>query len=90
MTVWRQTQGHMVNRKRVQHLMPRRGLAAIDPRPRSNRPAPEHRIYHSSRGLPDCSGGVGHGDSVSVVWALVRRWEPTAPMQREKSKWRIH
>ena len=45
MTVWRQTQAHMVNRKRVQHLMPRRGLAAIDPRPRSSRPAPEHRIY---------------------------------------------
>ena len=52
MTVWRQTQAHMVNRKRVQHLMPRRELAVIDPRPRSSRPAPEHRIYpYRLRGL---------------------------------------
>jgi putative transposase len=45
MTVWLQTQGHMVNRKRVQHLMRRMGLAAIYQRPRTSRPAPEHRIY---------------------------------------------
>jgi len=39
MTVWLQTQGHMVNRKRVQHLMQRMGLAAIYQRPRTSRPA---------------------------------------------------
>jgi putative transposase len=33
MTVWLQTQGHMVNRKRVQRLMQRMGLEAIYQRP---------------------------------------------------------
>jgi putative transposase len=52
MTVWLQTQGHVVNRKRVRHLMQRMGLAAIYQRPRTSRPAPEHRIYpYLLRGL---------------------------------------
>ena len=33
MTAWLQTQGHAVNRKRVQRLMQRMGLAAIYQRP---------------------------------------------------------
>ena len=47
MTAWLQTQGHMVNRKRVQRLMQLMGLEAIYQRPRTSRPAPEHRIYPS-------------------------------------------
>ena len=39
-------QGHAVNRRRGQRLMRRRGLEAIHPpRPRTSRPAPEHRAY---------------------------------------------
>ena len=34
MTAWLQTQGHAVNRKRVQRLMQRMGLAAKLPAPR--------------------------------------------------------
>ena len=52
MVAWLQTQGHTVNRKRVQRLMQRMGLAAIYQRPRTSRPAPEHRIYpYLLRGL---------------------------------------
>ena len=47
MTAWLQTQGHMVNRKRGQRLMQLMGLEAIYQRPRTSRPAPEHRIYPS-------------------------------------------
>jgi putative transposase len=45
MTAWLQTQGYMVNRKRVQRLMRLMGIEAIYQRPRTSRPAPQHRIY---------------------------------------------
>ncbi len=52
MAAWLQTQGHAVNRKRVQRLMQQMGLVAIYQRPRTSRPAPEHRIYpYLLRGL---------------------------------------
>lgn len=71
MTVWLQTQGHMVNRKRVQHLMQRMGLAAIYQRPRTSRPAPEHRIYpYLLRGLAITR--------VNQVWAADITYIPMA------------
>jgi putative transposase len=52
MAAWLGTQGHLVNRKRVKRLMQLMGLAAIYQRPRTSRPAPEHRIYpYLLRGL---------------------------------------
>ena len=43
---------HAVNRKRVQRLMQRMGLAAIYQRPRTSPPASTHRIYpYLLRGL---------------------------------------
>ena len=52
MAAWLGTQGHTVNRKRVKRLMQLMGLAAIYQRPRTSRPAPEHRIYpYLLRGL---------------------------------------
>jgi putative transposase len=45
MTAWLQSQGHAVNRKRVQRLMQRMGLEVIYQRPRTSRPAPGHRIH---------------------------------------------
>ena len=52
MAAWLQTQGHTVNRKRLQRLMQRMGLVDIYQRPRTSRPAPEHRIYpYLLRGL---------------------------------------
>ena len=52
LAAWLGTQGHTVNRKRVKRLMQLMGLAAIYQRPRTSRPAPEHRIYpYLLRGL---------------------------------------
>jgi putative transposase len=47
MAAWLQAQGHAVNRKRVQLLMLRMGLAAIYQRPRTSKPAPmEDALSH--------------------------------------------
>ena len=37
--------GYPVNRKRVQRLMRRMGVAALGPKPRTTKPAPGHKIY---------------------------------------------
>ncbi len=71
MTAWLQTQGHGVNRKRVQRLMQRMGLAAIYQRPRTSRPAPAHRIYpYLLRGL--------RIERVHQVWAADITYIPMA------------
>src|SRR4051812_38621868 len=52
MAAWLATQGHRVNRKRVQRLMRLLGLAAIYQRPNTSEPAAAHKIYpHLLRGL---------------------------------------
>jgi putative transposase len=38
-------EGHAVNRKRVQRLMRRMGIAALGPKPRTTKPAPGHKIF---------------------------------------------
>src|SRR6267143_136495 len=42
---WLATQGHRVNRKRVQGLMRLLGLAAIYQRPNTSKPAAAHKVY---------------------------------------------
>jgi putative transposase len=37
--------GHAVNRKRVQRLMRKMGIAALGPKPRTSKPAPGHKIF---------------------------------------------
>ena len=52
MSVFLRTQGHQVNRKRVQRLMREMGLFAIYPKPNLSKPHPEHRVYpYLLRGL---------------------------------------
>ena len=52
MAAWLATQGHHVNRKRVQRLMRLLGLAAIYQRPNTSKPAAAHKIYpYLLRGL---------------------------------------
>jgi putative transposase len=52
MAAWLATQGHRVNRKRVQRLMRLLGLAAIYQRPNTSKPATAHKIYpYLLRGL---------------------------------------
>ncbi len=71
MTLWLQAQGHMVNRKRVQRLMRLMGLEVIYQRPRTSRPAPEHRIYpYLLRGLVI--------ERVKQVWAADITYIPMA------------
>ncbi len=45
MAAWLATQGHLVNRKRVQRLMRLIGLVAIYQRPNTSKPAPENKVY---------------------------------------------
>src|SRR6059036_2352809 len=45
MAAWLATQGHVVNRKRVQRLMRLAGLVAIYQRPNTSKPAAAHKIY---------------------------------------------
>jgi len=46
-------QGHNVNRKRIQRLMRKMGIASIAPKPSLSRPHPEHKIYpYLLRNLP--------------------------------------
>ena len=52
MTAMLRAEGHAVNRKRVQRLMRRMGIAALGPKPRTTKPAPGHKIFpYLLRGL---------------------------------------
>ena len=45
MTALLRAGGHPINRKRVQRLMRRMGIAALGPKPRTTKPAPGHKIF---------------------------------------------
>jgi putative transposase len=45
LTVLLRAEGHPINRKRVQRLMRRMGIAALGPKPRTSKPAPGHKIF---------------------------------------------
>src|SRR5215475_13012007 len=71
MTAWLATQGHHVNRKRVQRLMRLLGLAAIYQRPNTSKPAEAHKIYpYLLRGLAI--------DRVNQVWCSDITYIPMA------------
>jgi len=61
MAAWLNTQGHAVNRKRVQRLMRLMGLVAIYQRPNTSKAASEHIKY------PYLLGGLTI-DRVNQVW----------------------
>jgi putative transposase len=71
MAAWLATQGHPVNRKRVQRLMRLMGLVAIYPRPNTSKAAPEHPKY------PYLLGGLTI-DRVNQVWASDITYIPLA------------
>jgi putative transposase len=49
------TEGHAVNRKRIQRLMRLMGLESIAPKPKTSEPHPEHPVYpYLLRGLAIC------------------------------------
>jgi len=45
MAALRRAEGQPVNRKRVQRLMRKMGIAALGPKPRTTKPAPGHKIF---------------------------------------------
>jgi len=52
LTTLLRVEGHAINRKRVQRLMRKMGIAALGPKPRTTTPAPGHKIYpYLLRGL---------------------------------------
>ena len=45
MAIWLRTQGHHINRKRVQRLMRLMGIEAVYRRPNISKPSPQHKVY---------------------------------------------
>jgi putative transposase len=45
LTVLLRAEGYSINRKRVQRLMRRMGIAALAPKPKTTKPAPGHKIF---------------------------------------------
>src|SRR5437868_6804612 len=71
MAAWLATQGHVVNRKRVQRLMRLAGLVAIYQRPNTSKPAVAHKIY------PYLLGGISI-ERVNQVWCSDVTYIPMA------------
>src|SRR6478672_1381127 len=71
MAAWLATQGHRVNRKRVQRLMRLIGLVAVYQRPNTSKPAAAHKVYpYLLRGLAI--------DRVNQVWCSDVTYIPMA------------
>src|SRR5438128_4207695 len=71
MAAWLATQGHVVNRKRVQRLMQLLGLAAICQRPNTSKPAAAPKVY------PYLLGGIAI-ERVNQVWCSDVTYIPMA------------
>ena len=71
MAAWLATQGHVVNRKRVQRLMRLMGLVAIYQRPNTSKPAAAHKVY------PYLLGGLAI-ERVNQVWCSDVTYIPMA------------
>ena len=71
MAAWLATQGHAVNRKRIQRLMRLAGLVAIYQRPNTSKPAIAHKIY------PYLLGGISI-ERVNQVWCSDVTYIPMA------------
>src|ERR1700745_2326067 len=71
MAAWLATQGHLVNRKRVQRLMRLLGVAAIYQRPNTSKPAAAHKVD------PYLLGGLSI-DRVNQVWCSDITYIPMA------------
>src|SRR5271168_2269394 len=71
MAAWLATQGHLVNRKRVQRLMRLMGLVAIYQRPNTSKAAAAHKVY------PYLLGGMSI-TRVNQVWCADITYIPMA------------
>src|SRR5438045_2060444 len=71
MVAWLATQGHLVNRKRVQRLMRMTGLVAVYQRPNTSKSATAHKVY------PYLLGGLSI-ERVNQVWCSDITYIPLA------------
>src|SRR5438309_9876442 len=71
MAAWLATQGHPVNRKRVQRLMRLIGLAAVYPRPNTSKPAVAPKVH------PHLLGGLSI-HRINQVWCSDITYIPVA------------
>jgi putative transposase len=71
MAAWLATQGHPVNRKRVQRLMRLMGLVAVYQRPNASKPAAAHKVY------PYLLGGLSI-ERANQVWCSDITYIPMA------------
>jgi putative transposase len=71
MAAWLTTQGHLVNRKRVQRLMRLMGLVAVYQRPNTSKQAPDNKVY------PYLLGGLSIA-RVNQVWCADITYMPMA------------
>jgi putative transposase len=71
MAAWLATQGHPVNRKRVQRLMRLMGLVAVYQRPNTSKPAAAHKVY------PYLLGGLSI-ERANQVWCSDITYIPIA------------
>ena len=68
MTAMLRTEGHAVNRKRVQRLMRQMGIAALGPKPRTTKPAPGHKIFPYLLARPgDRAAEPGLGADITYI-----------------------
>jgi putative transposase len=82
MVAWLATQGHPINRKRVQRLMRLMGQVAVDQRPNTSKPAPENKVYpYLPGGLPItrvnqvwCARHHLYPDGQYIAMASISRW----------------
>jgi hypothetical protein len=70
MTTWLQSQGHGVNRKRVQRLMQRMGLEVIYQRPRTSRPAPGATCAPTPDGRARCTVRARSKSEFCIKYAM--------------------
>ena len=79
MAAWLATQGHLVNRKRVQRLMRLMGLVAIYQRPNTSKAATAHKVY------PYLLGGLAI-ERINQVWCSDVTYIPMAFVSRRSRK----
>jgi len=72
MTAMLRAEGQAINRKRVQRLMRRMGIAALGPKPRTTKPVPGHTIHPYL--LRDVTV-----ERANQVWAADITYIPTGP-----------
>jgi len=77
MTAMLRAEGEAINRKRVQRLMRRMGIAALGPKPRTTKPAPGHTIFPYL--LRDVTV-----ERANQVWAELAKVPPAEPVECQR------